>query len=569
MSTELPTPAPLLTNRSDTSTSSARIQDDLEKASTHDVDEKVSNSELSGNEGGGGRGGNTVHEEDLRRGLSSRQISMIAVGGTIGTGLFLGTGRALATGGPASLLIDYSIVGALVYLVMLCLGEMATEFPQAGSFTTYSARFVDEAFGFAIGWNYAFNDAVSTAGDLTAAQVIISYWTPHLNFLPSLFFLFFLVAINLIHVKAYGELEYWLSLLKVISIVIFFFLGIAVNCGGNTAGEYIGARNWTIGEAPFVNGFSGFASLFVSAAFAYGGTESIGITAGEQRNPIRNIPRTIYRVFWRIIIFYICTVVIIGFNVPYNMTGLKTKSVQTSPFTLMFQEAGSKVAGSFMNAVIMTSVLSAGNHALFAGARVLYGLAVIRQAPAVFRRTNRNGVPWVAVLAIASVSLLFFGASFLPGSAAEIFTWAQNLVGVSNQIAWLCIGVASTRFRSAWKAQGKSASELRFKNPAGRLAGPIVIVVTTFIILVQGWSVFKGTFDGVGFVANYIELPVFLVLYIAWRLIKRVKSPSLLQIDVDTARYVETARDIQDNKEIEEREKGKYGFFWKAHSWIA
>ncbi|GAA5850411.1 hypothetical protein JCM3766R1_007185 [Sporobolomyces carnicolor] len=510
-----------------------------------------------------------VRAEDLRRGLSSRQISMIAIGGTIGTGLFLGTGRALATGGPGSLLINYAIVGALVYLVMLCLGEMATEYPQAGSFTTYSARFVDDAFGFALGWNYCFNDAISTAGDLTAAQVIVAYWTPHLNWLPSLFFLFFLVAINLIHVKAYGELEYWLSLLKVIAIVIFFFLGIAVNCGGNTAHEYIGARNWTIDAAPFVNGFSGFASLFVSAAFAYGGTESIGITAGEQRNPLRNVPRTIYRVFWRIIVFYIATVIIIAFNVPYNQAGLTKKTVETSPFTQVFTMAGSNVAGSFMNAVILTSVLSAGNHALFAGARVLYGLAVIEQAPRVFRRTNRNGVPWVAVLAVASVSLLFFGASFLPGGASEIFTWAQNLVGVSNQIAWLCIGIASTRFRASWKRQGKSSSELRFRNPVGRLAGPIVTVAVSFIILVQGWSVFSGGFDKIGFVSNYIEIPVFLVLYVARRLIKRVRSPSLLEVDLDTGRYEETESDKQDNREIEEREQGKYGTLWKAYSWFA
>ncbi|GAA5993051.1 hypothetical protein JCM10908_003079 [Rhodotorula pacifica] len=510
-----------------------------------------------------------VHAENLTRALSSRQVSMIAIGGTIGTGLFLGTGRALANGGPGSLLINYSIVGALVYLVMLCLGELATEYPQAGSFTTFSARFVDEAFGFSIGWNYAFNDAISTAGDLTAAQVVVGYWTDNLTWLPSLFFLFFLVAVNLIHVRAYGELEYWLSLLKVISILIFFFLGIAVNCGGNTAGEYIGGRNWTIGDAPFVNGFRGFASLFVSASFAYGGTESIGITAGEQRNPLRNVPRTIYRVFWRIIIFYICTVIIIGFNIPYSLPNLTKKSVQTSPFTLVFAQAGAKAGGSFMNAVILTSVLSAGNHALFAGARVLYGLAVIRQAPAVFRKTNRNGVPWVSVLAIASVSLLFFGASFLPGGAAEIWTWAQNLVGVSNQLAWLCIGIASTRFRAAWAKQGRSPDELRFKNPVGRLAGPIVIVAVSFIILVQGWSVFSGGFDKIGFVSNYIELPVFLVLYLFWRVIKRVKSPTLLQIDLDTQRYVETERDVEDNQRIEERERGKFGWAWKLYSWIA
>ncbi|GAA6061885.1 hypothetical protein JCM10212_000526 [Sporobolomyces blumeae] len=548
---------------------------DLEKALSVDDLEKKSTSYSSEPENGRTDaerrriGAKVVEAENLKRGLSSRQISMIAIGGTIGSGLFLGTGRALATGGPGSLLINYSIVGIIVYLVMLCLGELATEYPQAGSFTTYSARFVDEAFGFSIGWNYAANDAISCAGDLTAAQTVIGYWTGNLTWLPSLCFLFFIVTINLIHVRAYGELEYWLSILKVVAIVIFFFLGIAVNAGGNTTGDYIGGRYWTIGAAPFVDGFRGFASLFVSASFAFGGTESISITAGEQRNPIRNVPRTIYRVFWRIIIFYICTVIIIAFNVPYNHPGLTKKTTATSPFTLVFQAAGSNVAGSFMNSVVLLSLISAASHALFAGSRVLYGLSVIHQAPAMFRTTSRNGVPYWSVLAVASVSLLFFGASFLPGGASEIFTWAQNLVGVSNQLAWLCIGIASTRFRAAWKKQGRTASDLRFKNPAGRAAGPIVIVAVSFIILVQGWSVFAGGFDKIGFVSSYIELPVFAVLYVVWRVVKRVESPTLEQIDLDSQRYVETDEDRADNAEIERREQGKFGWAWKAYSWVA
>lgn len=256
--------------------------------------------------------------------------------------------------------------------------------------------------------------------------------------------------------------------------------------------------------------------------------------------------------------------------------------------------------------VVLTSVASAANHALFAGARVLYGLAVIRQAPAIFRKTNAQGVPWIAVLAIASVSLILFGASFLPGGAAQIFSWCQSLVGVrpslsrpphpplplprplssastdslplssllhlqvSNQLAWLTIGITSTRFRWAWAAQGRSVSELRFPNPAGRWAGPIVTVSTAFIILVQGWSVFKP-FDAVSFVANYIELPIFLALYVAWRVIKwgKVRTPSLKEIDLDTGRYVNTAEDDKDDEDRAARESGRLGWAWKIWGWIA
>ncbi|BGP24095.1 Basic amino-acid permease [Rhodotorula toruloides] len=383
------------------------------------------------------RGGDAVAPEHLKRSLSARQVSMIAIGGTIGTGLFLGTGRALHTGGPGSLLINYS------------------------------------------------------HRDLTAAQVLMAYWTDRLTWLPSLFFLFFLVGINLMPVHFYGELEYWLSILKVLSVH-----------------EYIGGQYWTHGAAPFVDGFGGFAKLFVSAAFAYGGTES------RDENPIRNIPRVTRGVFWRILIFYISTVIIIGFNVPYDYPNLSTKSTATSPFTLVFQQAGSKAGGSFMNAVILTSVLSAGNHAMFAGARVLYGLAVIRQAPSIFRHTNAQGVPWVSV---------------------------------SNQLAWLCIGIASFRFRLSWKKQGRTADQLRYPNPLGIYGGLVIIVATTFIILVQGWTVFRGPFNVAGFVANYIELPIFAGLYLFWRFLKGVGTPSLSQIDLDSGRYVQSEDDEVDD----------------------
>ncbi|KAG6128316.1 hypothetical protein E4U28_008318 [Claviceps purpurea] len=245
------------------------------------------------------------HNSDhLKRSLSARQVQMIAIGGTIGTGLFLGTGKSLATGGPAALLICYAITGAIVFITMLSLGEMAAFIPVAGSFCSFAGRFVDDAFGFALTWNYWFNDAVSTAADLVALQLVLQYWTDHFpGWALSLIFWVVLIAVNLATVKAYGELEYWLSLLKVITIVVFIIVGIVVNCGGNRQGHYIGGENWHIPGAPFVGGIGGFASVFVTASFAYGGTESIAITAGETMNPTKNLPRVVKNVFWRILLF--------------------------------------------------------------------------------------------------------------------------------------------------------------------------------------------------------------------------------------------------------------------------
>jgi amino acid permease len=443
---------------------------------------------------------------------------MIAIGGTIGTGLFLGTGRSLAQGGPASMLICYGIVGFIVYVTLLLLGEMATQYPVAGSFNAYATRFFSPSYGFALSWNYWFNDAVSVASDLTAAQLVLQFWTTSYPWLVSLLFWVFLVSINATHVKAYGELEYWLSFLKVATIVIFIIVGILVNVGVNESHTYIGAHNWYIPGAPFVGGFGGFAKVFVTASFAYGGTESLGITAGETKNPSQNMPKVVKFVFWRILLFYILSILLIGLNVPWNYPDLSNKTTTTSPFTIVFTLAGSTVAGSFMNTVILTSVLSAGNHALFAGTRVLYGLSVVSpipHAPRIFSRTTRAGVPLYALLATSSISVLCLGSSYI--GSGQLWGWLQNIVGVSNQIAWLSIGLASWRFRKAWIRQGRSIDEMKFRASWTWPWGPYFVIITVIaLILIQGWSSIFPIFSPVEFVSFYIEIPIMVVMGLCW-----------------------------------------------------
>ncbi|KAJ7232780.1 amino acid permease/ SLC12A domain-containing protein [Mycena haematopus] len=428
----------------------------------------------------------------LHRALSARQVQMIAIAGTIGTGLFLGSGKSLAEGGPASMLICYALVGFIVYVTLLLLGEMATQYPVAGSFNAYTARFFSPSYAFALSWNYWFNDAVSVASDLTAAQLVLHFWTPQSQYtwVVSLVFWVFLVGVNATHVKAYGELEYWLSSLKVFTVLLFILLGVFVNINSN-----IGTSNWRIPGAPFVGGFGGFARVFVTASFAcIRGTESLGITAGETRNPSKNMPRVVKFVFWR----YGC----FSFAFPWDYPNLSNRSTTTSPFTIVFQQAGSTFAASFMNTVILSSVLSAGNHALFAGTRVLYGLSVANPplAPALFAWTTPAGVPLPALLLTSSVSVLCFGTSFI-GSGA-LWGWLQNIVGVSNQIAWLSIGLASWRFRKAWIVQGRALSDLKFHeswtNTGRRLSW--IVSVSALIITID-------------FLSFYIEIPVIIVMY--------------------------------------------------------
>lgn len=446
--------------------------------------------------------------------------------------MFLGTGKALATGGPASLLICYAIVGGMVFVTMLSLGEMAAYVPVAGSFCTFAGRYVDDALGFALTWNYWFNDVVSTAADLVALQLLMQYWTTTFPWYALGIIVWVIIVLtNTIHVRAYGELEYWLCLLKVVTIVIFILLSIAVNCGGNISHEYIGARYWYLPGAPFVGGIGGFASVFVTASFAYGGTESIAITAGETRDPARQLPRVVKNVFWRILGFYLLSVLLIGLNVPYDYPQLSTKTTSTSPFTLAFQMAGSKVAGSFMNAVIMTSAISAANHALFAGTRLMYTLGVNGHAPQVFAKLTRYQIPLVSVLTTSILSGLLFGASFI--GAGQFWTWLQNIVGVSNQLSWISIGVSSLRFRAGLKAQGRE-DLLPFKNWTYPYGPVIVVVLGTVIVLVQGWSCFSPSFSPVDFVSYYIELPIFALMIVVWKLVKKTKFQKASEMDLVT-----------------------------------
>ncbi|KIJ67545.1 hypothetical protein HYDPIDRAFT_84867 [Hydnomerulius pinastri MD-312] len=540
---------------------------------------------------------------------------MIAIAGTIGTGLFLGTGRSLAQGGPASMLICYAIVGFIVYVTLLLLGEMATQYPVAGSFNAYATRFFSPSYGFALSWNYWFNDAVSVASDLTAAQLVLQFWTPWHPWVISLLFWVFLVSVNASHVRAYGELEYWLSFLKVATIVIFIIVGILVNVGVNHSHTYIGGHNWNIPGAPFIGGFGGFAKVFVTASFAYGGTESLGITAGETKNPSRNMPRVVKFVFWRILLFYILSILLIGLNVPWNYPNLSNKTTTTSPFTIVFELAGSTAAASFMNTVILTSVLSAGNHALFAGTRVLYGLSVVkphRHAPAIFSKTTRSGVPLFALMATSSISVLCFGSSFI--GSGQLWGWLQNIVGVSNQIAWLSIGLASLRFRKAWIKQGRSVDELKFYVRWTWPWGPYFVIITvTALILIQGWSSFAPTFSPIDFVSFYIEIPVMIFMYITWMLAKRSFAPTpelacptstpgnpsseppdestplictgtrgrgstyrsafdIVDINTVDLHQDEYAEDIDDEAEGEERAKrvqSRLGFLWRLYYLVA
>lgn len=481
------------------------------------------------------------NQDHLKRSLSVRQVNMITIAGVIGSGLFLSTGVGLSRGGPISLFVTYIIMGISVYVTMLSLGEMSSLYPNAGSFAVYAKQFGSESFSFAILTNYALNDGMSVASDLTALQLVLEYWNLSHYWAGALVVWVALLGFNVCSVKVYGEIEYWLALLKVVSIIIFFIISVCVNAGVNDTHEYIGFRYWK--RDPIVNGFGGFARLFVSAAFAYGGLESVTLTAGETANPTRNIPKTIRLVFIRIIVFYILTVFFIGINISPYYPGLSSKSVQTSPFTIIFQMIGAKAGGSFMNAVILTSLISAGNHALYAGARLVFSLGDNGFFPRFFTKLNRFGIPYYSVFLIWIIGGLCFGASFI--GSGILWTWLQSIIGVSNQLSWLTIAITSIRFRKGLKLQGKEHLLIykNWTNPWGPWLNAIFIV---FIVLVQGWSSF-APWDVSSFFQSYLELGVFPLTFIFWWLYRKGKDKFVKYEDMDFElnRYYQTKEELE------------------------
>ena len=484
------------------------------------------------------------HTRSLRRDLTVRQINMIAIAGTIGTGLFLGTGNVLASSGPFYMLISYLMTGGIVFLTMMTLGEMSAFMPVSGSFAVYAKRFVSEGFGFTINMNYWLNDAVSVAGDLTALQIVVEYWHSNYAWLASLSVWVLVLVLNLAHISFYGESEYWLSLVKVISIILFFIVSVATNLGYNDEHEFLGFRYWFYKEAPFVNGFKGFVLAFISAAFAYGGTESICLTAGEQKNPVRTMPTVVKAVFWRVVTFYVISVFLIGINIPYDYPKLSISEVTTSPFTIIFLLVSSKASG-FMNAVVFTSAISACNHALYSGGRIAYSMSIEGYIPSHFAYINSQGIPYVLVLTTWAIGGLCFASTFV--GSGTLWIWIQSLVAVSNQYAWLAISLTGVRFRRGLERQRK-IDYLSFRNwtyPTGPYG---VLVFVCIIIFAQGWPSF-APWDSVLFFKNYIGIFVIVLTFVIWHLYTR-KSFQFIKyedMDFETDRYIENETEILEN----------------------
>jgi amino acid transporter len=451
----------------------------------------------------------------------------------------------------------------MLYCTVHALGEMAVIFPVAGSFSAYSTRFLDPAWGFAMGWksvlpivqlsilcldsnrsdSYALQWLVVLPLEIVAATITIEFWNHgkiNNNAWVSIF-LFLIIGINMFGVKGYGEAEFVFSIIKIVAVLGFIILGVILNCGGGPEGGYIGGRYWRDPGA-FNNGFKGLCSVFVTAAFAFAGTELVGLAAAETANPRKSLPTAVKQVFWRITLFYIVSLTLIGVLVPFDdkrlLGGASTSDATASPFVIAIKNAGISGLPSVMNVVIMIAVLSVGNSSIYGSSRTLAALAEQGQAPKFLGYIDRKGRPLVGI-AVASI---FGFLAFLAGSKKQVdaFNWMLAISGLSSIFTWGSICLCHIRFRKGWKAQGHSLDELAFRSQPGIIGSWIGFIFNCLVLIAQLWTGFapigyrdlSASAITVNFFQVYLAAPIVILCYVPYKIMYKTKVVRSYNMDL-------------------------------------
>ncbi|KAL2357271.1 amino acid permease/ SLC12A domain-containing protein [Cryomyces antarcticus] len=481
----------------------------------------------------------------VSRGLKSRHIQFIALGGTIGTGLFLGIGGAFVRAGPLSVLLGYSFTGVAVFGMMQCLGEMATWLPLPGAIPQYCARYVDPAMGFAVGWNNWYSSAITLCAEISAAAIVIGFWNDTISQAAWISIIIVLViGLNIFAVAIYGEAEFIFASVKIITIVGLLLVALVIDLGGGPSHDRLGFRYWKnpgamkeyIGVGN-TGRFLGLFSTLVNAAFSYGGVEMVAVAAGEAENPRKNIPKAVRRVFWRILFFYVLGSLAIGVTVPSDDPTLKLggPGAGHSPWVIAIYRAGIPVLPSIINAVILTSASSSANAFLYTGSRYLFALAQNGQAPRVFLKCSKRGVPYYCVGVTASISLLTYTS--VSAGSSTVFVWFQNLTTISTLFTWVSICVAYIQFRKALIAQGVDRNTLLFKAPFQPFTAWGALAFWIMIILFNGFAVFTtGRWSIDDFVTAYVGIPIYFAFYFFWKIFKRTSWVKPADADIWTGK---------------------------------
>ncbi|MBN6187854.1 amino acid permease [Aneurinibacillus sp. BA2021] len=435
-------------------------------------------------------------DEELHRGLEERHITLMSLGAAIGVGLFLGATPAIKMAGPA-ILLAYALAGAAMFIIMRALGEMAIQNPVAGSFSRYARDYLGPIAGYLTGWNYWFLWVITCMAEITAVGIYMQFWFPESpQWMWALAALIMMGAVNLIAVKAYGELEFWFALIKIVTIIAMIVIGLGMIVFGlGNGGTPVGISNLWAHGGFLPNGIAGVLMSMQMVLFAFLGIEMIGVTAGEVKNPKKSLARAIDTVFWRILIFYVGALFIILSIYPWN--GLEGTG---SPFVLTFDRLGIPYAAGIINFVVLTAALSSCNSGIFSTGRMLFNLAQQQEAPQPFKKISKNGVPHIAILASAGALLIGVILNYLVPK--EVFQWVTSIGTFGAIWTWVVILLSQIRYRKTLHTD--QIRDLSYKMPMFPFSSYVTLV---FLIGV------------IGLMAYFPETRIALIVGPAWYVI--------------------------------------------------
>lgn len=443
---------------------------------------------------------------DFHRGLKDRHVQLIALGGAIGVGLFLGSGRAIGQAGPG-LILAYAAAGAIIFFIMRALGELMLHRPVAGSFATYAEEYVSPFAGFATGWSYWFMWVVTGMAEITAVGIYTHFWFPDVpQWIPALVTLGVLYGVNLVAVKLFGELEFWFALIKIVAIVALLIGGpLFLIFGSGEHAEAARVSNlWDHGGL-FPMGMLGVVLALQMVMFAFQGVELLGVTAGEVEDPAKSLPKATNAVVWRILVFYIGALLVMMMLVPWTEF-----TAGESPFVMVFERMGFPAAALAINFVVITAAASSCNSGIFSTGRMLYTLSHFGQAPKAFGKVNKNHVPAHGIT--ASVAVMFLGVVLNYFIPEQVFVYVTSVALVGSLWTWGMIMIAHNGYRRAI-ARGE-AEPVSFRLPGAPYTNWLVVA---FLIMV---AVFLGFDEGTR-VALYVAPVWFALLGIGYRMSRR------------------------------------------------
>lgn len=447
---------------------------------------------------------------NLQRELSNRHIQLIAIGGAIGTGLFLGAGQTIAMTGP-SIILTYIIIGLMLFMFMRGLGEILISNTNFKSFADVTNEYIGPFAGFVTGWTYWFCWIITGMAEVTAVAKYVSFWWPQIpNWVSALFCVLLLMAFNLFSAKIFGELEFWFAIIKVTTIIVLIVVGLVM---------ILFAYKTQFGHASFTNlyehgifpkGATGFFMSFQMALFSFVGIEIIGVTAGETKDPTKTIPKAINSVPMRILLFYVGSLAVIMSIIPWNKM-----DPSESPFVRLFALVGIPFAAGIINFVVLTAAASSCNSGIFSNSRMLFGLARQEQAPPLFRSTNKNGVPHIAIFVSCALLLIAALLNYIFPDATLVFTYVTTISTVLFLVVWGLIIYAYIRYQKREPEQHKNSP---YKLPGGRISGYIILLFFVFVFALL-------FVNPVTRVAIFIS-PVWFILlgFMYWRYTQQVKK---------------------------------------------